>query len=209
MAENEKEKQEKRKRQREVALLNLNGNVSSLASAYFIENSNQFGDAVGSAVDQFIYQPALSGMKFTDIESLKEGDILSSGLFSTRQDGRRYSGSIDEHYILKSAATIMQDSLMHITAEDVFKLMGDGSSFSEKLKRKIAGFGKQAKDGYKELYLSELPEEMQHAIIETYQSYLAYTGASTALGIAAKKMPGNLEKILTEEPPQKLQKKAA
>lgn len=200
MAES-KEIREKKKKQREVALLNLKGNIAALASTYSIENSKDFGEAVGSAVDQFIYQPALTGTKFTDPESLQEGNLLSQGLLSTRKDGKRYTGSIDEHYILTTASGIAQSSLGYITVEDVFNLMGSKSPISDKLKRKIAGFvGKSTEDAYKELYVSQMPEEFQKAIMGSYFTHLSYAKASSALGIAASKIPAGLEKLLTEEP---------
>jgi len=177
MAEKKPTKEEIEKQmegKRKAALINLKGNIGNLAAVYLINKSKKFGDAVGEAVEHFIYNPSLSL------------DELRSGLLSSRQDGERYTGTVSEYQILQNAAGIMQQSLPYLKLNDFYELMGS------------KGKGKEG-----EMYLSEMPEEKVKQVVGMYQSYLMFSRASKATGEVSKQIPKDLEKILTEEEPKK------
>lgn len=196
----QKEKEQK-KRQRTAALANLKGNIGNLASVYIIENTG-FGEPVSAAVEEMIYNPAMAlGISFVEPKSGQKGNIFDvggKGLRASRINGKRYTGSINEMTILENAAGILQSSLNYVTVEDVFNLMGAESSYSEKIKGKISELFGKGKD-IKDFYVSQLPEEQLKAVVGSYQGWLAYSNAAGALNSTAKKIPGQLEKILSGE----------
>ncbi|MEK6760839.1 MAG: hypothetical protein AABX93_02860 [Nanoarchaeota archaeon] len=174
MAENKKlskgEIEKAREGQRQVAIKNLKGNIGNLASVYLIENSGQFGEAVGAAVEQFIYNPSLSM------------DEVREELKRSRQGGKRYSGTFNEYAYLENAYGIFQQSLPVLKLNDLYELMGS-----------------KARDGG-DVYLLDMPEEKVQATVGMYQNHLMYSRVAKATGETAKKIPGDLEKLLTEEP---------
>lgn len=166
----EEEIRKQREGARKAALVNLKGNVGNLAAVYLIENSGQFGEAVGSAVEQFIYNPSLSL------------DEIADKLKNSRQGGKRYTGMFSEYQYLENAMAIMQQSLPFLKLNDFYELMG--------AKPKEGG----------DVYLLDMPEEKQKAVVGMYQNHLMYSRVAKATGETSKQIPKDLEKILKEKP---------
>lgn len=194
MAEEEKseeEKQQEKEKKREVALANIqNDDLINLATAYLVNSSGKYGEAGDSAVEQFIYMPSLrENPKIIDEEG-NEGDIITQSLLSSRQDGRRYSGNINEYDTIKTAAGIAFGSLDDLKVSDVYELLGSEIGVSEK---------------YKDSYLSDLKEgdedsqKLYKQLSGGYQGYVVDTKVSEALGKRASTSKSGLEELVKEE----------
>lgn len=180
MTGEEAEKEKQMKEAKESALKNLKGNYPNLAAAYFVEKSGQYGEAGASAVDQFIYLPAVKD---------KEGSELVYGsLLGSRQGGRRYSGNVSEWYIIEKSAEILQESLSLLNVQDVLNLMGSKAEIKEEYKNKQLA----------ELAQSENKEEKDifQKVFGSYMGYLTDMKVSEALSKMAKSKKSNLEELV-------------
>lgn len=214
----EKQK-EKRKKGNIAALVNLKGNIASLASLFLMKKLG-YGAPVLNAADGFIFKPALSGTDYANLETGEKENLLYNAFASSRQDGEIGTGNINENSLYTNAMAILQGSLENARVEDIFSLMGYG--FSDKIKSSN-GIKEAAVLSYEKIkqrilqltgqktledsYVGDLPKEMKEQVMGHYQNYLAQTKAAYALGASAKQIPGMLEKILMEDP--KKSKKAA
>jgi hypothetical protein len=176
---------------REVALKNLKAEkLMNLASAYLVENGS-YGEDGGSAVDQFIYQPALAGgTTFYDPATGKETSIIIDPLLQSRSDGKRYTGSVRELDIIKKAAAIQTESLVGIKVSDALEIMG-------------VNYDGEYKDKYlRELYQgTDKEKEFFGQIFGTYQKNSADTSVSDALGQRVKFRKSGLEETLKAPKP--------
>lgn len=189
-----KEIEEQKKKMREIALKNLKeSNLLDLAIVYFANSEDSgYGRVDNDSVDEFLYGPAIgSGAKAYNFESGEEFDLVYNSLLGSRQDGKRYSGQVSEYDIIKTSASIMQNSLGVLKVEDVMSL------FESDVK---------IKDIYKDKYLSDLAEsknkeeqETAQKLIGGYISYITAQGVSKSLEKRAEKIKGGLEKIVMEE----------
>lgn len=182
-----------REKQREIALYNLKGeSIKNLTAAFYTENSKDYGDAPGEAVDNFIYAPAISsGPNFREYESGEEVDLIRKSLLSSREGGRRYSGQISEYNVIENAMKITQEAITKVKIEDVKELINYDGDIPE---------------AYKEKYISELIEsdkkedkKIAGQLISAYINYLVTTKVAEALNKKAEVVSGSLEQILTEE----------
>lgn len=185
--ETEKTKTEEAKEaKRKVALLNLNAkHLMNLANAYHVENGN-YGEAGSSAVDQFIYQPAISGGTNFYSENGEQVNLVISSLLGSRADGKRYTGNVKEYDIIKQAAMIQQESLIGIKISDATNILG------------ISYEGDKANKYLGELLQSEDDEDKKLAqqILGTYLGNSADNTVSDALTQRVKSRTSGLEKIL-------------
>jgi len=177
---------------RQFALNNLKESaIVDLATAYFVEESGQYGEAGNYAVEKFKYFPAInSGFKAYDLESGKEFDVIQNSLLSSRNGGKRYSGNVSEYDIINTCAKIIEGSLGKVNVQNALKLIGSD---------------KQVKESYKDKYLGDLAEsenqedkKIFEAIQGMYLRYLTDSKVSEALAENAKTTQGGLEGILTE-----------
>lgn len=199
-------KEKQKEKERKVALKNLaEAPLMDLATAYFVEKTGQYGEAGSSAIEEFKYFPAMnSGAKVYDFETGKEVNVIQDALLGSRQDDKRYTGSVSEHRIIKSCAKIMEQSLERIKVQDILELIDSDE--------KVA-------DAYKDKYLSELspqvtqeefdklPEnekkeinkaqEIYGKVMAGYVQYLTGTKVSEALEEKTKAVKGGLEGLLT------------
>jgi len=178
----EKGNTEEAKRQgtREIALKNLKSLLGDLAVAYYVNKSKQYGEAGNSAVDQYIYAPAL--------RSGAGQEILHSAIMQSREEGEPYSGSVSEHKIIKTAAGIIQESLSNVKVQDILDLMGKS----------------EANVNYKEAYISDLvnsedkeAKEFVGKLLNIYQSWNVDAIVSKALKKRSEAVKGGLEEILS------------
>lgn len=185
--------EKQREEYRKVALKNLAENkLTDLAAAYLVEKNGQYGDAIGSAIEQYKYFPAInSGAKVYDFKTGEEVDIMKNALLGSRQDGKRYTGNISEYNIIKDCAQIIQESLMGVKIQDVLELIGSD---------------KEVIKNYKDKYLSDLAEskededkEVFETVLNGYMQYLTDTKVSESLNNRTNAIKGGLEKILCGE----------
>jgi hypothetical protein len=177
----------KKSADRAAALGTFKGNLVNLATAFYVEKSNQYGEAGASAIDQYIYGPALKS---------KEGvDLLYGNLLGSRQNGRRYSGSTSEWALIQTAARIVQESFGAITVEDIYGLMGSKVKVAEEFQGKYLGDLSGSKD--------KETKELADALTGAYVANLMDRKVSEALGMRAKDRLGNLEQLVKEEEPKK------
>ncbi len=187
MAEKNQEKklsEEEKEKQREAALPNLKSSISDLAVAYFVNTSGEYGKAGDSAVEQFIYQPAL--------KTEKGAEITLAALLNSRTDNEPYSGNVSERVIIKTAAAIFQESLARVKVNDIYSLMGSA--------------GVNIRKDYSDRYLadfqnSDASEEYKKFagnLVGGYLGYLINTKVSKALSKRASAIKGSLEEIVKE-----------
>ena len=176
-----KEEIEKQKKeQRDAALKTFKGNLINLAAAFYVENSNQYGEAGASAVDEFIYNPA--------IRSKEGSDLLYGKLFESRQGGKRYTGNVSEYYIIATAAKIVGESLGRITVDDIYGLMGSKVKIDEQ---------------YKGKYIEELDKETNKTLAGAYIADLMDKKVAEALTKRAQARVSKLEEMVKEKPKEK------
>ena len=200
--------EEQKVQQRDVALKNLvEVPFMDLASAYFVEDSGQYGEAGSSAVEKFKYFPAMnSGAKVYDFETGEEVDLMRNALLGSRKKGKRYSGSVSEDQIIESCAKIMQESLEKIKVQDVLDLIGSEKKVADNYKDKYLSdlvpqvtqeeFDKLPENEKKEIAKSQ---EFYGKIISGYTQYLTGTKVTEALGEQTNSVKGGLEKMLCGE----------
>ena len=195
----EKEKplsKEEKQGQREVAIKNLQSNsLMSLASAYFVESDSNYGEADSSAVEQFEYFPAINKGVNSYSKEGQENDLIRNSLLSSRQDGKRYSGSVSEYSIIKESSQIILESIMSLKVEDVVNQVGYDSEIKEKYKDKYLSDLSESKD--------EESKKVGQSLIISYVNYLKDMKVSNALKERANSVKGGLEKILKPEPENK------
>jgi len=184
---------------REKVRLNALKNLRSeklvgLATAYFVSDDNNYGEYDNSAVEEFLYFPALSSQSpITNLETGKQGDLVMSSLVGSRQDGKRYSGQASEYGIINKAAQILQQSIAPIKVEDILKLVGSKIDASK------------IKESYKEKYISELLQsedektsKFAKELVSTYSQYLVTQGVAKSHTLRTNQIRGGLEKVLTD-----------
>ena len=172
---------EEKEKAREVALKLLkDGKLNDLGLAYHIESSGAYGEAGSSAYEQFKYIEALSN------PSDSVSGLMVDGLLGSRQDGKRYTGTLNEHDLIKRAAASNQDAFKYLKVQDVLELVGSKNSALEK---------------YKDMYVSELDEKTYKIVYGIYVQKSMDHGVSQALGERAKHAVGGLEEILCKEAP--------
>ena len=184
----EKEKQE----QRAVAIKNLQfSNLISAASAYFLEIDPNYGEVDKSAVENFAYFPAINKDLKAYSKEGQEIDLIKNSLLSSRQDGKRYSGSVSEYSIIKTSAQIIQESISALKVEDILNQLGYNSEIKEKYKGKYLS----------SLFESEDKEskEVVQILATSYINYLKDMQVSNALKEKANSTKNGLEKILKPE----------
>ncbi len=199
---------EERKEQREVALKNLaEAPLMDLATAYFVDENGQYGEAGNSAIEKFKYFPAMnSGAKVYDFDTGNKVNLMQNALLGSRKKGKRYTGNVSESEIMESCANIVEQSLERIKVQDILELIGS--------EEKVA-------NGYQDKYLSDLvpqvtqeeydklPEkekkeitksqEFYGKVIAGYTQYLTDTKVSEAFGERTNAIKGGLEKMLCRE----------
>lgn len=171
---------EKKAKKKEAAMKTFNStNLLALAAAFYVENSGQYGEAGASAVDEYIYGPALR----------ENTDVIFGTLLGSRQGKKRYTGNVSEYAIIQNAERIVRESLGALNAEDILKLMGSKAEIGEQYKGK----------SMVELSQSENEEDKKlvGALVGSYQTYLADTKVAEALSIRAEARTGQLEKMLS------------
>ena len=204
-----KEIEEMKERIRIIALKNLKAeNLMNLASAFLVEESGQYGEGGGSAVENFKYFPSFnSNLKNYDLKSGEENDLFRESILNSRQGKKRYSGNVSEYGIMQSCASIMQESLDKIKVSDLYSgLMGGSGKVKSEYKNIYIG---ELKHQLSQEEFGKLPENKQKAIVEkqkiyenllgTYQTYLTDKAVSDSLGERKKATIKSLEKILTED----------
>ena len=192
----EKTELEVREKRREIALKNLKaGKLLNLATSYFTQADKNYGETDNEVVEEFLYRPSLKNASAYNLESGEESDLTYDSLLGSREDGRRYSGQISEHGIIKMGAQIVQESLGAVKVEDLMELVGSGLSQVD------------IKESYQNRYVSDLlqsgkkeDKEVAKTLINGYFQYLVTRGVSKALGLRAASIRGGLEKIVNEEP---------
>ena len=120
---------------RKTAIANLNSStLTDLASAYFVEENKQYGEAGNSAIEKFKYMPALMS---------EEGSKLVMGsLMSSKQGTRRYSENVNAYQLISNAASIIQESLMNLQVSDITsdkKYSGNISELDDEAKGELIG----------------------------------------------------------------------
>lgn len=175
----EKTETEKKALRRESALKTFESNLVDLAAAFYVENSGQYGEAGASAVDQYIYGPAIR----------QNTEIIFGSLLGSRQGKKRYTGNVSEYTIIQNAARIVQESLGVLNTEDVLKLMGSKAELGDKYRGKSLAELSQSE--------SEEDKKMVGALIGSYQSYVADTRVAEALSKRAEARTSQLEEMLT------------
>ncbi|MDD5699937.1 MAG: hypothetical protein PHH00_01955 [Candidatus Nanoarchaeia archaeon] len=178
-AAKEKTEAEKKAEQKKAALETFNTNFVDLAAAFYVENMGTYGEAGASAVDQYIYGPAIR----------QNTELIFNGLLGSRQGKKRYTGNVSEYAIIQNAAKIVQESLGVLNPEDVLKLMGSKAELGEQYANKSIA----------ELAQSENEEDkkLASALVGSYQSYVADTRVAEALSKRAEARTVGLEGILT------------
>jgi len=173
---------DKREEERKIGLANLETSMVDLATAYFVDVSNRYGEAGSSAVEQFIYKPILGS---------KEGQgFLYESLVNSRSGGKRYSGNISEYKILENVAGLIQKSIRDITVADAMNLLGSNTSIQEKYKNAYIGDLMQSDD--------KEEKQMGEMVFGTYQETITNTSVSKALEERSKYLKSGLEETLKE-----------
>ena len=184
----EKSQQEQR---RELALKNIRAdNLRNLAVAYFISKGKDFGEADNSVAETHLYFPAMNSSVEVAGSNGESTELIRDALLGSREDGERYSGSVSERSVLKTAGNIIIESVVDLTVGDVsgfINYTGD-----------LEGINSDA-------YLSDLIEgdetdkRVARVLVGSYQTYLANQGLSSAYGQEAKNVGKNLERVLKGE----------
>ena len=175
MAE-EKISEDEREDLRKKALATLDNPVYlSLAAANWIEDNN-YGDKVGDAIDEYIYDPNLK--KFDSIDALRK----------SRRKGKRYTGSIDETAILEDASDkILKESMPYLKVNDIAERIG----YEGDLK------------GYEGKWMSDLltsedgkDKEFAQLMVSLYVSKVSDSKVKEAFAAREKSYGKGLEEIL-------------
>lgn len=170
----------------EIDNLTKNKEFINLITAFITEQHGEYGESLKSAVEQYIYWPALkSKPKFLDLKTGKEVDLINHILLSSRQGGRRYSGSVSEYKIIEACGKIVLESLMRIQIQDVLDLIGYKGDAGKRKKMYLSDLAKSK---------NEKDKELLQALIGSYINYLTDTKVAKALSERVKKTRGDLEK---------------
>lgn len=198
MENKEKAEKEAKEKMRQYAMKNIGSqNLLNLAIAYLVHKDKGYGENDNASVDEFLYQPALNGgPNAYDLESGEQANLLTDGLLGSRKDGERYTGSVSEIDMIKTAASIVQSSLASLKVRDMAQILGYDP---EKMKKE-----------YGEVYISDLlqskSKEAQNrgkTLIGLYSSYMSAMGVSKAVGMKGGQIRGGLEKLLMQEEKKK------
>jgi hypothetical protein len=181
----QEEIEKKRYDARESALKTFGSNVVDLAAAFYVENSGQYGEAGASAVDQYIYGPAIRD----------NTEIIFANLLGSRQGKKRYTGNVSEWSIIQNAAKIVNESLGAISIPDVLNLMGSEAELRDELKQGYMGDYLNSQD--------ENTKKFAQGVASSYLTYLTDMKVSEALSRKAKAGRGALEDIVQKEEPKK------
>ncbi len=202
--EEEKTKEEQR---REVALKNLKSSkLIDMATSYMAHKSGAYGEAGNSAMEEFKYLPAFNSNVKAYNEKGEEYSVIQNSILASREDGERYSGNVSEKRIMKSCAAIIQESLNAVTIEDLMKAMGSKAEIKDELKNIYVGdlahrnISKEQADELSEDEKKAIAQsqDLYKTLVGSYQTYITQKAVSEALSEGAKRIPKNLEKILTE-----------
>ena len=174
------DKERQKEEQRKAALATFKTNLVDLAAAFYVESSNQYGEAGASAVDQYIYGPAVR----------KDPEIIYQSLLGSRQGKKRYTGNVSEWGIIQNAARIVQESLGALNVSDVLSLMGSKASIGEQYRSKEMAKLAESK--------SEEDKKLYEALVGMYQSHVMDVKVAEALGKRDKARVGQLEEMLGE-----------
>jgi len=188
------EAEQLREDKRAVALKNLEAeHLVDLAVAYYAQREDSgYGKADNDAVQKYLYANSLSSASILDGDGNKHA-LIETALAESRQEGRAYTGQISEHGIIKSAAGIIQNSLMVIKVNDILELLGSDVQIGE---------------SYNGKYLSELMESdeddvktVAQNLIGGYMSTVVSKKVAEAIGKRADSTRVGLEDLVkTEEP---------
>jgi len=184
--EEEENPEVKRRKQREVALINLKDTVIvDIAVAHYVENG-EYGKEINSTYEGAKYLPAMQeGSKPLQKAILR-------ALLSSRQDKKRYTGTVSEYKIIQDCAKIVQESIDRVKVEDILNLIGSkkdvNPNYSDKYVFELANSENQIDKGVYE------------QIVADYHQYIIEKSVSEALGKKAKTIQGGLEKLLVEGP---------
>ena len=199
---------EERKEQREVALKNLaEAPLMDLATAYFVDESGQYGEAGNSAIEKFKYLPAMnSGAKVYDFNTGNEVNLMQNALLGSRKKGKRYTGNVSEYDIMESCAKIMEQSLERIKVQDILELIGSEEKVVDDYKNKylsdlVPQVTQEEYDKLPENKREEIDksQEIYGKVIAGYTQYLTSTKVSEAFGEQTNAIKGGLEKMLCGE----------
>jgi len=189
-----KEKSEKLKeKRREIALKNLKAaSLLNLATAYFVNEGKDYGENDNSAVEEFMYRPAIeNGAGVHDPKTGKKFDLVYNSLFSSRQGGKRYSGNVSEYEIIKTGAAIMQQSLAAVKVSDIYALIGSDIKVGKEFQDRYVGDLLQSKN--------KKDKELGSEILGLYQEYVTTKKVSQALNKRAGSIKSGLENIVKSE----------
>ena len=190
---------------RAIALKNVKDKtLSDFATTYFVEESGKFGDEAKSSFEQFKYMPAFeSGIKYTDPETGEEVNLAQQAILESRQGGKRYTGNVSEFKLIQKSSKIIQEALENLKVQDMLDLMGSKKKVKEELKDMYVGYlnPKMHKEQYNRLSegqreILKSQKDIYNTLVGGYQSYMAKTKVSEALGESAKQIPKGLESIL-------------
>ena len=187
--------QKEKEKFRKYALKNLQeSKLSGLATAYLVNKEDSgYGKVDNDSVEQFLYGPTIgSGVKAHDLESGEKFDLVYNSLLGSRQDGKRYSGQVSEHEILKTSANIIHGSVASLKVGDIMNLL-DRSYV-------------QIKDKYKDKYISDLTQseneedkKVAQILEKGYIDYITVRNVSGALDKRAESLSGGLEELVKTE----------
>lgn len=181
------EKESTPETRREHALKNLTGSnlIMNLGGYLFVKQSEAYGKAGISAVEQYLYDPSLKEFEDT------KGTIYDK-LVNSRENGERGTGEINlsERKIMQDCAAIIQESLLRLKVKDVAGLVGSKANYGELGEKYLIDLA-SSKD--------EKDKEKLQVLMTTYTVYLSKMQVSEALKKSAGDTPKSLEKILLEE----------
>ncbi|MEK6926175.1 MAG: hypothetical protein AABW50_02765 [Nanoarchaeota archaeon] len=183
--------------QREVALKNLSSaGLVSLASAYQVyADKKNYGEMDNAVLEQYKYFPAIAGgIKYIDPETGQETDLMANSILASREDGERYSGSVSEKKVLKTAGSITTQSLTRVKVQDVLELSGSGKTVPERYKNAYVG----------DLLSSEDKETKEFAknLIGAYVSLFTSKNVQDAYGARSEDIKKSLETLVAPDEAQ-------
>lgn len=177
MAENELSESEKREKIREVALKNLESSLWKYATPKLV-SQEQYG--MISKMAGADYQNTLSQTPDQNTyEQLFYPQLASEG------------GAITSPYLQVTSTKILQESVMSLKVEDVYKLMK---------------LSKPMKASYQGKYISELDKEEIQSIVGSYMQNKVTDIVTELLGKQKQGISKGLEEILCEEEQKELSK---
>ena len=173
---------EKKEKARTVALANLKGSISDLATAYLVKKGLPYGKEGNRAVYDFIYKSA---------KATEEGQEFINNLFeaSREDEDDTYSGNISDNRVIKTAAAILQSSIKSVKVGDLYELMGSEIEVREEYKGKyLEDVAKSGDEGKK----------FVGTLTAGFQTYLVQSRVEKAVGESKKATVKNLEELVKE-----------